>query len=295
MMQSAARPDRPPPTAAFPVIDRLDTTHASITRMRCDEPGGLPPAPVIASQDAFSAIVQLRPFAAHTLWRDGRQVFAGGHAEGALAITSLQQSWRCHHRASFDNVRLQVGCDELQAFAREHGARAPISLRNPEGDTDAVMLSLARAFLPSLEMPAQASRLFLDQLANAMLAHLVAHYGSASVHMLKTATLSRRQEALAKEYLVAHAGEDVSIEMVAAHCNLSRSYFIKAFKQNTGVTPYRWLLEHRIEQSKGLLRQGIPISEIAARSGFSDQSHFTRIFSGVVGIPPAKWRNRNDL
>ncbi|WP_454726025.1 MULTISPECIES: helix-turn-helix transcriptional regulator [Cupriavidus] len=293
MMQRAAR--TPSPAAPALIVERLDTPHASLARMRCDAPGGLPPAPAIPAQDAFSAIVQLRPFAAHTLWRDGRQVFAGGHGEGALAITNLQQGWRCHHRASFDNVRLQVSCDELQAFAREHGARTPMSLRNPEGETDGVMLSLARALLPSLHTPEQASRLFLDQLATTMLAHLVAHYGSASVHMLKTAMLSRRQETLAKEYLIAHAGEDVSIEMVAAHCNLSRSYFIKAFKQNTGVTPYRWLLEHRIEQSKALLRQGMPISEIAALHGFSDQSHFTRIFSAVVGIPPAKWRNRNDL
>lgn len=295
MTQSAARPASPPPSSAVPVIDRLGTAHASIMRMRCDLPGGLPPAPAIASQDAFSAIVQLRPFAAHTLWRDGRQVFAGGHAAGALAITDLRQGWRCHHRASFDNVRIQFSCDELQAFAREHGARASLSLRNPAGEHDAVIESLARAFLPSLEAPGQASQLFLDQLTGAVLAHLIAHYGSASVHLLKTAALSRRQEALAKEYLVAHMGEDVSIEMVAAHCNLSRSYFIKAFKQNTGITPYRWLLEYRIDQAKILLRQGISIAEIAVRYGFSDQSHFTRVFSGVVGVPPAKWRNRNDL
>jgi len=88
--------------------------------------------------------------------------------------------------------------------------------------------------------------------------------------------------------------EAPTISDIASACRLSRSYFIRAFKQSFGLTPGRWLQLYRIEHSKKLLlSHDLPIAEIALACGFVDQSHLTRVFSQVVGLPPARWRRHS--
>jgi AraC family transcriptional regulator len=86
---------------------------------------------------------------------------------------------------------------------------------------------------------------------------------------------------------------DTSLSELAALCGLSRSYFIRAFKQVTGMPPHRWLLMHRVKHAKDLLRRTtLPIADIAVACGFADQSHLTRVFSKAFGISPAAWRRQ---
>jgi AraC-like DNA-binding protein len=57
------------------------------------------------------------------------------------------------------------------------------------------------------------------------------------------------------------------------------------------MAPHQWLLRQRIEKAKDLLAQGTqPLSTMASACGFADQSHFTRVFTRVVGLTPAEWR-----
>ncbi|MNE90880.1 transcriptional activator FtrA [compost metagenome] len=67
---------------------------------------------------------------------------------------------------------------------------------------------------------------------------------------------------------------------------------MRAFKETFGKTPYRWLIEYRIAQASDMLIAGTPIAEIALACGFADQSHFTRVFSEIVGEAPGMWRRR---
>lgn len=105
--------------------------------------------------------------------------------------------------------------------------------------------------------------------------------------------LSLWQEARAKNFLVNASPDDLSVANVAAACGLSRSYFIKAFKRTTGRTPHRWLMEYRIDKAKNLLRGERLIAEIALECGFADQSHFTRVFTTMAGMPPGAWRRHS--
>jgi AraC-like DNA-binding protein len=84
---------------------------------------------------------------------------------------------------------------------------------------------------------------------------------------------------------------DPSISQVADECGLSASYFVRAFKQTTGVPPHRWLTKQRVERAKELLQDlGQELSDIAQLCGFVDQSHFTRVFSRSEGYSPGRWR-----
>ena len=88
---------------------------------------------------------------------------------------------------------------------------------------------------------------------------------------------------------------DVTIAQLARECGLSRSYFTHAFRQTMGITPHRWLMQRRVEKAMATLLQDLdlPLGQIALACGFASQSHFTRVFSGVVGCTPGQWRREN--
>jgi AraC family transcriptional regulator len=70
-------------------------------------------------------------------------------------------------------------------------------------------------------------------------------------------------------------------------------HFAKDFKQSTGATPHRYVLERKIDRAKELLRDpNRSVLEASARTGFVDQSHFTKIFRRMVGITPSEYRTR---
>jgi AraC-like DNA-binding protein len=62
------------------------------------------------------------------------------------------------------------------------------------------------------------------------------------------------------------------------------------FRRVFGTSPYRYLQHRRIAHAKNLIRAGESFAEAACAAGFSDQSHFTRIFRNFVGLTPASWR-----
>jgi AraC-like DNA-binding protein len=82
--------------------------------------------------------------------------------------------------------------------------------------------------------------------------------------------------------------DDPSVSQVANECGLSTSYFVRAFKQTTGIPPHRWLTKQRVERAKELLRDpDRELADIAQLCGIVDQSHFTRVFPGARDTVPA--------
>jgi AraC-like DNA-binding protein len=166
------------------------------------------------------------------------------------------------------------------------------SLTAETASKDVVLSNLARVLIPALESPEEAPQLFVDQMATAIGSYLVQRYGKGSTPLaLRSRRLSRVQETRAKSLLLDNLDGEISVLDVARACNLSRGYFIQAFRETTGMTPYQWLLNERVSRARELLRTpDIPLSEVAISCGFADQSHFTRVFTNLVGTTPGSWR-----
>ena len=102
------------------------------------------------------------------------------------------------------------------------------------------------------------------------------------------------QERRTKEFVLAHLNRNISLDELAAECQLSASHFARAFRKSVGLPPHQWLLERRVDRAKDLLRtRSVAIAEVGLACGFGDQSHFTRTFSRFVGQSPAAWRRVN--
>jgi len=89
------------------------------------------------------------------------------------------------------------------------------------------------------------------------------------------------------ELIDARLDGHLSIEMLAREAGLSPAHFARAFKQALGQAPHRFLMSRRLERARHLIeRCGAQLSDVAARSGFADQAHFTRHFKRQFGITP---------
>jgi transcriptional regulator GlxA family with amidase domain len=132
-----------------------------------------------------------------------------------------------------------------------------------------------------------------------MVAHLAGMYGGLDNRDIQTYAsakgrmLTPLQERRVTSRLLDDLGGDPSLCELAALCGLSRSYFIRAFKQTTGMPPHRWLLMQRVKRAKDLLRRtNMPIADVAVACGFADQSHLTRVFSKAFRISPGAWQRQ---
>jgi AraC family transcriptional regulator len=94
------------------------------------------------------------------------------------------------------------------------------------------------------------------------------------------------------EYVARHLDTPLSLERLAAVAGMDLFRFARAFKQSTGSSPHRYLLEARIVRAKELLRdRALPITEIALQTGFATPSHFSVTFRRITGVTPRAFRD----
>ncbi len=94
-------------------------------------------------------------------------------------------------------------------------------------------------------------------------------------------------------YIKDNYSKKITLEDVANHVYLSKSYLSKIFKEETGVNLVSFLNKVRIDKSKLLLANSkLSLIDIANLIGFDDQSYFTKVFKSIVGVSPGKYREK---
>jgi len=97
----------------------------------------------------------------------------------------------------------------------------------------------------------------------------------------------------ALEHISRHFTEDLSILALAKMAGLSVRQFERKFKHHLKTTPQQFIMKMRVFSACDALRRTRdPIIDIAAQSGFYDQSSFTRQFRKHMAITPLQYRNR---
>ena len=88
-------------------------------------------------------------------------------------------------------------------------------------------------------------------------------------------------------YIEANFDRSVSLAELAAVSALSVSRFATVFRQQVGLSPYRYLCGVRVRRAQKLLLAGVPGAVVAAEVGFFDQSHLARHFKRICGLTPS--------
>jgi AraC-like DNA-binding protein len=118
--------------------------------------------------------------------------------------------------------------------------------------------------------------------------YLLKHYTDTTLTLPKTKQEPSAVEK-ARSYLHAHYHQDISLDELAKVVNLNRAYLIRAFKKTVGLPPHAYLTQLRLSEAKKQLSKNIPIAQVAANTGFADQSHFSRTFKQTYGMTPGAY------
>jgi len=138
--------------------------------------------------------------------------------------------------------------------------------------------------------PGEHSDLYGDSLV-AALAVVFLRLGNVQAPEMKQGGLAPWQLRQAKEFMEANLSTGARLRDLAEITRLSQSQFGRAFKASTGFAPHQWQMNRRIDKAKQLLLDGeLTLAQIALVTGFSEQSHLTRVFHSIVGISPGSWR-----
>lgn len=100
---------------------------------------------------------------------------------------------------------------------------------------------------------------------------------------------ARLQRAI--DYLEANFRNRFSVAEVAAQSGVHPSYLAELFRERYATSVGEWVRNRRLEFARDALRNpAMPISCIAVKAGFADQSHLTRLFRARFGVTPAEFR-----
>jgi AraC-like DNA-binding protein len=109
-----------------------------------------------------------------------------------------------------------------------------------------------------------------------------------SVRLARAATADRRLRA-ARDLLVDRLADNVTLAELAGVAGMDRFHFARQFKATFGRPPHAYRLHLRLLRAQRALEHGRPVAEVAATSGFFDQSHFHRHFQRWFGLSPVRY------
>lgn len=145
------------------------------------------------------------------------------------------------------------------------------------------LLALHRALQDSSET------LERQSLAREAFGTLLLRHASNRANPLQTGD-ERETVRRVRELIEDRLTDNISLDELAAHAALSPYHLLRVFRKAVGMTPHVYRTQQRLIRAKALLAAGIPIAEVAAQTGFTDQSHLTRRFKQAYGVPPGAYR-----
>lgn len=92
------------------------------------------------------------------------------------------------------------------------------------------------------------------------------------------------------KYINDNIKKKLTIDEVCQYICLSKFYFLRIFKKEVGVTPYKYILYCKIEAVKNDLYSDIDINTLVSEYEFYDLSHLNKNFKKIYGITPLEYK-----
>jgi AraC-like DNA-binding protein len=121
------------------------------------------------------------------------------------------------------------------------------------------------------------------------LSTLLARHARTEAAPMRVSPNDPRVETM-KALLAADLTAPLRVADLAKAVDLSPFHATRLFTQASGLPPHAWRTQLRLQRSLAPLRAGATVADVASATGFSDQSHFTRHFRRMFGVPPGRWQ-----
>jgi AraC family transcriptional regulator len=155
-------------------------------------------------------------------------------------------------------------------------------------ETDPALLHVARALQNGISTGDGCYPLYREALSRALAIHLLRGYCSVKPEInCREAGLPPDKLKRVLGYIQDRLETELSVAGIANAVSMSPYHFMRLFKKSTGKSPHQYVIEERVRKAKDLIATGkLSVCEAAYRVGFVDQSHLSRHFKRVFGLPP---------
>jgi AraC family transcriptional regulator len=162
------------------------------------------------------------------------------------------------------------------------------------GCEDPIIKNLLELFKQEFALNGLTDLLYTEALATALSLHLIRTYTDRQpLKIIQEVYAHRSQLTEIIDYIEQNLDREITVQALAQRTQLSISVFAHSFKKITGISPYQFIIQQRLEKARKLLldrEANLAISTICQMCGFSNTSIFTNRFSQKYGISPAKYR-----
>lgn len=179
------------------------------------------------------------------------------------------------------------------ASVANRGGTALGPLRSVAGVKDAGIAHVLQALGAELSQDCPAGSVYWTSLATVIAMQLLRGYAldppETAPHAGGLAPARLERVLL---HINAHLHQELRVSDLAVLAGLSVSHFSMAFRESTGMPPYRYAMHVRVRQAKQMLTDPLrPIADIAYALGYSSQAHFTTMFRRMTGMSPGVYRS----
>ncbi len=215
----------------------------------------------------------------HCLEGEGQFTLSGSrHAVGAGDLFFLPpyvtHGYRCDPLAGWRILWVHFGGAYAESLVRLAGFSVANPLRHL-GDRPAVASAFER---------------LLEILRAQKYQHGVDAAGALVLLLLELVKLAEPDPPERRRLLEAAEGGG-GLDAMARRAGCSKYHFARLFHARVGLPPWRYVLNRRVEQARGLLLDPqVTMKEIAGQLGFRDGNDFTRCFTRITGLSPRRYR-----
>ena len=224
--------------------------------------------------------------------------FEGNVGAAEVAIIPAGTTWSCQSDSSHISNTLLFFLRPLFVRSALEGFDASykeLAFTPQIGFKSRHIRHIAMSLLGELNEANVMGRFYADSLAIGLAMQLIRRYSSLKdIHIGHGGMAPHRLRKaidLIDHHLAVEEEGRVALRVIAKEVGMSYFHFSRAFKLSMGMNPTNYIAERRIERAKKLMQEtDLPISEIALRSGFCSQSHFTTSFRRLAGVTPRSFR-----
>ena len=159
--------------------------------------------------------------------------------------------------------------------------------------SDSLMRHIIAQITDGMMSTGTVEQLYTDSLFNTLAVQLQKHHTTRKRELPNFhGGLPRYQLRRAIDYIQTHLDQDIKLTDIAQLLGMSQYYFCRLFRQSMGVSPYKYVIQQRVERAKTLLRQPqkMAIAAIALECGFANQSALNKHFRNLIGTTPNTYR-----
>jgi AraC family transcriptional regulator len=206
---------------------------------------------------------------------------------GSLAICPTEADYCADADRSVEAILVAIDPRHLALAAAEDSALDAQLIERFTG-YDQPLLDLARGLASESANGYRKGPLFWNGIASAFLGGLLVRHTSNFDGWARGA-LGKDVFRRLRDYIVAHLDEPIEVAALAGVAGRSEFHFTRVFTRSVGMTPHRYVVHLRLLRALELMRdRRLGLAEIAASTGFADQSHLSRWVRRVHGVSPTE-------